>query len=491
MTNRQTTLATGPGSAPTARRSTPLALRAVGLLAMAVAVAGASQLLVAARQGAGSDADRLASADDVGSGSGPGPADLDVGGAGAGAIDPGATTDADTARIRENITFWSGKLTAHPNDFVAAEKLGESHIELARSTGDLSAYAAAEQAFTTALTLSPGLPAARAYQGVVLVALHRFVEASELAAATLADEPDDPTSLATLGDATLELGDVAAARKAYDRLAVVAPGAAASARLGHIAFITGDVATAVRQARAAAAAADEEEDGVGERPAFYRYQLADTLLATGDRAGAATAYREALARHPRSFLAHAGLGRVLAADGKLDEAIAELDASIAIVPQPDVLARRADVFELRNAAGDAARAAQDRGTILAIAELSAASGSVHDRTLALYLANHRLEPQRAVDLATAELQARKDVYGYDALAWALLAAGRPAEADAAMQSALAFGTRDAKLLYHAGMIRLALGDVARAREHIEAALALDPSFDALQAARAREALARL
>ena len=60
-----------------------------------------------------------------------------------------------------------------------------------------------------------------------------------------------------------------------------------------------------------------------------------------------------------------------------------------------------------------------------------------------------------------------------------------------MTTALAFGTKDAKLMYHAGMIAAALGDTSRARTQLTAALALDPTFDPLQAQRARETLAGL
>jgi tetratricopeptide (TPR) repeat protein len=175
----------------------------------------------------------------------------------------------------------------------------------------------------------------------------------------------------------------------------------------------------------------------------------------------------------------------------LDAAIQEMSAAIAIVPQPDTLARRADLYTLRNASGDRARAEQDRRTVLAIAQLATAAGNVYDRTLSLYLANHGQETARAVDLAAKELEIRKDVYGYDALAWALLADGRATDADAAMQKALAVGTKDAKILYHSGMIALALGDHVRAKAQLTAALALDPSFDALQAERAKQALAGL
>lgn len=461
--------------------------RAVGLIGVAVAVAVMSQILAAGRQPALPTAPvpGVPGTTQVDPGGAPTVADLDIGAGSAGA------TDADTKRIESNIAFWAAKLAAHSNDFIAAEKLGESQIELARATGDLAAYVAADQAFDSALRLYPDMAAAQAFKGVVLVSLHRFDEARARAKATLAEQPDDPTSLATLGDASLELGDVSAARLAYERLAVVASGAAASVRLGHLAFIAGETATAIRYAKAAVTQSAEDEDVVGERAGFYRYQLADTLIATGDRKDAETAYRDAIAHDPRSFLAHAGLGRALAADGKVDAAIKELSAAIAIVPQPDMLARRADLYAIRDGSGDAKRADQDRQTVLAIAQLATSAGNVYDRTLSLYLANHGEQMARAVDLAAKELEIRKDVYGYDALAWALLADGRAADADAAIQTALGFGTKDAKILYHAGMIGLALGDTTRARSQLRAALELDPSFDALQVVRARAALAKL
>ncbi|HEX3427527.1 MAG TPA: tetratricopeptide repeat protein [Candidatus Limnocylindrales bacterium] len=465
----------------TFRRSRSLPVRGLGLLGLTLIVVAASQVIAAARAGSQATPPVPAQAATV---EGPVVADLDVGGGTA------TGTPDDTTRINANISFWSRKLVAHPTDFVAAEQLGESQIELARATGDLGAYVAAGQSLDTAIGLYADMPAALAFKGVVLVSLHRFDEARRLAETVLAEHPDDPTALATLGDASLELGSLDAATRAYDRLAKTAPSAAASVRLGHLAFIRGDTATALAHARAAVAQAAEEE-AAGERAGFYSYQLADTLIATGNRQEAEHAYRDAIAHDPHSFLAHAGLGRALAADGRLDDAIKELSAAIAIVPQPDSLARRADLYTIRNASGDAARAEKDRRTVLAIAQLATAAGNVYDRTLSLYLANHGLETARAVELATKELEIRKDVYGYDAIAWALLADGRATDANRAIQTALAVGTKDAKILYHAGMIALAIGDNAQAKAQLSAALALDPSFDALQAKRAADALAGL
>jgi hypothetical protein len=97
----------------------------------------------------------------------------------------------------------------------------------------------------------------------------------------------------------------------------------------------------------------------------------------------------------------------------------------------------------------------------------------------------------ALRMATAELQVRRDGYGYDAAAWVLLAAGRVGDARADSDRALAAGAPDARVAYHAGMIAKAQGDVARARRLLSLALHRSPRFDVLQSRRARKALADL
>ncbi len=400
-----------------------------------------------------------------------------------------ASTD-DVGRIQANVTFWGERLAANPRDFVSATRVAGSFVDLARATGDVSAYAAAVEAVERALAINPDSAAARGYRGVVLVALHRFADARDHAAAVLVDQPGDPTALATLGDAALELGDLGAASAAYAALHDVAPSAAAEVRVSRLAFIEGRVVDAVTASRAAVELAIDE-GAAGGALAWYRYQLGALLLATGDRTGAAEAFDAALSDDPRSHLALAGRARIAAAAGSLDAAIADLDAATSTIPLPESLARRADMLELRGGPGDAARAADDRATVLAIAQLSGGGSGVYDRTLALYLATTGIDPQRALRLAEGEIAVRKDVYGYDALGWALLANGRAADADAALTVALGVGTRDASILYHAGMAAAAVGDAPRARGLLEDALALDPTFDPVAAARARQTLAGL
>jgi len=466
-------------AASTANRTRSLPFRALAIVGCMVAVVAVSQLAASLRTPPARvpvQQDLAPLLPDVG--------DLDVG------SDVSQSHADQVDLINSDIAFWSGRFRAHPTDFVSATQWGLREIDLGRATGDVTAYLRAEAAFDAALKTFADNPAAIAYKGSVLISLHRFTEARDLAQGVLATQPNDPVALATLGDASLELGDVTTADKAFNHVNALVPSAATLVRLAHLAFVEGDPPTAIKDARAAIPLS-AQEGAEGERAAWYQFQLGETLISTGDAKAALVAYRAAVAADPSSYWALSGLSRALAGSGDLDGAISEMSDAIEIVPLPDFLARRGDLYTLRNGPGDAAKAKQDYGLVEAEAKLAGSAASVYDRTLVLYLANHGLDPARAVSLASAELAIRKDVYGYDAYAWALLAAGRPAEADTAMSAALAFGTRDAKLMYHAGMIAAALGDTNRARTNLQAALALDPSFDPLQAQRARDTLAGL
>ena len=141
------------------------------------------------------------------------------------ALDAGlAGVDAPTAdstvlrRIHADIAFWSSRLQRQPKDFVSATEWAAADIELARATGDLAAWDEAERATAQALAANPGYGAAVGYRGTVLLALHRFVEARDMARSILAERPGDPFGLSTLGDASLDLGAYADARAAYEAL---------------------------------------------------------------------------------------------------------------------------------------------------------------------------------------------------------------------------------------------------------------------------------
>ena len=74
------------------------------------------------------------------------------------------------------------------------------------------------------------------------------------------------------------------------------------------------------------------------------------------------------------------------------------------------------------------------------------------RAWSLFLLDHDRRVPEVLAHVRAELATRRDVYGYDLLAWALHKSGRDGEAREAMATALAQGTKDPQLLRHAAEI---------------------------------------
>ncbi|WP_324275383.1 hypothetical protein [Blastococcus brunescens] len=135
-------------------------------------------------------------------------------------------------------------------------------------------------------------------------------------------------------------------------------------------------------------------------------------------------------------------------------------------------------------------AGQQFALVETVRALFEASGASDDLTMALFAADHG-DPAAALAAAQAEYDRRQNVDSHDALAWALHAAGRDAEALPHAQQATALGGRNALFLYHRGVIEAALGQDDQARTSLAEALETNPYFSPLHAPRAEELLGSL
>jgi tetratricopeptide (TPR) repeat protein len=387
---------------------------------------------------------------------------------------------------QDAVAFWESRAAANPNSFIDLTNLGDAHIRNARLTGDVGAYARAEEAYRRALELNPDYYPAGNGRAAALFALHQFDEAM-LLAQELAADGRNLTALALIGDIHAARGDYELAEQAYQQVEAAGAEAGLLARRAQLAWVAGDPQRAIRLMREASASADASGD-YRENLAWLRVQIGDLAFKSGDLNAAEAAYAEALKIQADSYLALAGMGRVTAARGDLDEAIDFYTRAAAIVPLPDVLAELGDVYAT---AGDTASARSQYDTVTFIGGLDDVNGVVYNRQLALFYANHDEQLDVALELAKRELTIRHDVYAYDTLAWALYKNGALEDAAEAMREALRFGTRDPLLLYHAGMIEDARGNVGEARALLREAIEINPAFDVLQAAEARAALERL
>jgi tetratricopeptide (TPR) repeat protein len=316
--------------------------------------------------------------------------------------------------------------------------------------------------------------------------LHDFAGARTAAERALELDPGNASALALLGDAALEAGDQPTASDVYAQLAGEGRTAPILSRLARHAWLTGDVDEAQALLEEGVTAA--EATGFADQVAFSHFQLAELLRGRNALDRAAESYGAALAAQPDHVPSMGGLARVREAQGRRAEAIQLLEAATQRLPAPELVAALGDLYALD---GDVAAADRSWALVERIAEIGQATGSVYDRQLVIFLADHDRDTDAALALAEAEIALRMDVYGYDALAWALYRAGRLPEADAAADQALRLGTPDGRLLYHAGLIAEALGRDGDARRLLGEAESHSAALAPLQVPALRDALERL
>lgn len=397
---------------------------------------------------------------------------------------PGRSNQAEVARL---IHDFESDVHLHPNA-TGLSFLGGLYLQRARLAGDLDSYLQAGTAIDAALARSPADTETLSRQATLLYRTHDFAGALRVGDRIIAANRKAYAAMAVRGDALVELGDYSAAGATYETLATAIPDTAAvDVRRSHLAFIEGRTDIA----RQLATAAEREAVGSGEFGvglAYYREAPAQIAFDTGRYGEAARRYESALRAMPGYYATLALLARTRAAQGHTTDAIHLYERAVAIVPQPDYLAALGDLYALR---GDTRKAHEEYQTVQLIGTLAKINRQVYNRLLALFDADHDVNVSEAVMLAGKELQVRKDVFGYDTYAWALLKAGHVADARDASDHALVLGTRDPRMLYHAGMIAKAGRDSSRARALLRRALSLSPRFDPLQAPRARAALTEL
>lgn len=360
--------------------------------------------------------------------------------------------------------------------------LASAYMQNARETGDFSLNARAEEALARAEAAEPGDYDALKLRAKLLLTYHRFAEALEVAKSARERNPRDHDNYGAMTDALVELGDYDGAVAAAQAMVDLRPDTASYSRVSYLRELHGDAKGAVEAMRVAVeAASPKDPEGV----AWCRVHLGDALAREGKPAEAEREYDHALFVFPDYHVALAAKARARLAAGDTDVAARFYQRAIERVPLPDYAAALGDLYTKLGRADDARRQYE----LVEFVERAGAQGGTYTRQLAMFWADHDTRLDDALSVARGEREARRDIYTADLLAWCLYKKGQYSEAKAAMDEALRLGTRDPRLLFHAGMIAGASGDRSGGAKYLRQALAINPSFDVLQADAARRALA--
>jgi len=380
-----------------------------------------------------------------------------------------------------------------PKDANAYASLGAAYFQQARETGDVSDYQLAEESLHKSLDLvSADFSADTALSTMAEVCMgeHRFAEAITYAQKALSLGTGDVSPFAIIGDAYADMGAYDKAATAYGRLTprdmTLSPRAAYArdTRLSYLKFVSGDTAGAIGLMNKAVTEGIEAQLP-SENLAWLYYELGEFFTQAGDAASADAAYLAALNAHPGDYRALAALGKLRGNNGRYEEAIVLYQKAIAVVPMPIFISELGDLYAK---SGSQAEAQKQYQLVEYIGLLGHINQVLHNRDLAVFYADHDIKLSEALDLARKELEVRQDVYTWDALAWALYKNGKLAEASEASDKALKYKTRDALLLFHAGMIAERMGQREQARDEFKQALQINPHFNLLYADAAQQRL---
>lgn len=358
-----------------------------------------------------------------------------------------AASATELAIHEADIAFYERRVARDPMGAADRANLGSLLLQRARETGNYQDYLRAERVARQSLTIRTGRNA-KAYSILTsaLLAQHHFPEALATARQLRELDPSSKNYTALLGEIEYELGDYAAARQAFASLKDAAFDLSVAPRLARWAELNGRTDEARHLLANALWEASRRIDLAREQKAWFALRLGDLELRAGRIEAAEAAYRQGLVFFPADYRLKAAIARLESARGRWREAIRYGEDALATVLEPGTLGVLSDAYA---ALGDPARA-EEFVQVMEVA-VTGQSGPIH-RQWSLFLLDHGRDVELVARKAREELATRRDIYGYDVLAWALHRQGRDAGARAAMDSALRLGTRDPLLARHSAAI---------------------------------------
>jgi predicted Zn-dependent protease len=214
---------------------------------------------------------------------------------------------------------------------------------------------------------------------------------------------------------------------------------------------------------------------IAEAPDDLRARLlaAELRLMRRDVAGAEARLREAVAAAPAAPAGYVAQARLALALGRPEEA--ERVLRDALDPVGDDTSIRFMLAQLAESRGDFETAIAEYETLYE----SRSDSAVLANNFASLLAEHRAEDPEALRRAeqiARRLRASDEPHFRDTYGWILFLNGDTAEAARYLSEAAAALPNNPIVRYHAGRVYAELGRAEQAREHLQAALALDPAF---------------
>ena len=375
------------------------------------------------------------------------------------------------------IVFLEDRVARDPDDILALNMLADLYLDRLGEGGDDADLTRAADAVQRSMASVPAElnGAAIAVQVRVDQASHRFEQARVGAARLVAAMPREGGYHALLGSALLELGRVDDAAKAFATAEHLdGKQIHTQSGLANIARVRGQDAIGLQHLQTALALAEAHFPPAAPVIAWAHAQIGQYWFVRGRWSEAQSEYLRALTAVSDHLLTREYLAELAAARGDYAAASDEYQQVIARSSRPEFKQALGDVLTLANKPLEAQRLYDQalEGYLHSVR-----SGHVHYyHHLTGFFSDSRPDGKAAVSWARKDLALRQSVGAYDAYAWALYVDGQFDVAAEAAARALRFGTDDAHVLYHAGMIASRQGNIERGAELLQRAVQVNPHY---------------
>jgi tetratricopeptide (TPR) repeat protein len=361
--------------------------------------------------------------------------------------------------------------------YQAYNDLALALVRRARETADNSYYPQAQVAIENSLRLQPDNFEAGQAHVALLLAERRYRQALDEAQALNHRMPDAVLVWGYMAEADAALGDYDQAEKAAQWMMNLRPGNLPAFLCG--AALREDWGETDGALDFLSKALQQTVPLETEESAWAMTKMARIERLAGRPDAAEPLLQQALKTFPGYYLSLEELAEVRLAQHRYPEAVELLERRNQSFPstQSRYLAARA-----LERAGRAAEAERTYAEFERAARSQIEQPDNANLELIAYYTGHGHQPAEGLRIARLEMERRHDVWTLDAYAWSLYVNGQPTEARRQIEKALAVGTRDAALYYHAGVIEAASGEGTAAIRYWQQSLGLDPTSEVAEAA---------
>ena len=251
------------------------------------------------------------------------------------------------------INTLQSRIRQSPDTAKLYAQLGWAYVQRLRETADASIYSQAEQSFNEALKRDGKDVDALLGQGSLALSRHEFAQAIIWGEKAKVLNPFRAQVYGVIGDAQIEMGQYTDAINTIQKMVNTRPDLNSYSRVSYLRELNGDIDGAIDAMRKAVEAGNPRH----ESTLWSQYQLGNLYFNKGDLAQAEEIYKGALQVKSDYIFARAGLARINAAHGVIDQkpelvkqATTEFEKINELLPLPEFVIALGDLYEVDQAA---------------------------------------------------------------------------------------------------------------------------------------------